>query len=390
MNVMEKSMDYISKDELLSLISQKNDLSLSIYIPTQVSGTDSLQNRIIFKNTLKAIKSEYPSDDYRKMGLNELLDETEKFTDDYEFWQHQSNCLAMFLSKDFLKCYSLPIDYEDFFYAGTDYYILPLISFLNSYSDFYILYLSRKEISLHSFNHAEFSRLEIKELSDLVNDEIENRQFQKQTQFFTGAGEGGRKDSRFYGTGAKDLNLDKYLVNFFNKVDRVINKNLQKKNPLILAGVDYLIPLYMKANTYPLIMDGNIHGNLNDKNINDIINKAKGILEQYHKEKMRDKITSLVELKESQKTSYSGDLEIIVNESYNKRIVELYIFTDKKYWGNYNHKENKIDLKDKNDFGAKDMVNTAAINTIINGGDVYVFKPGEYDAVKPFAAKFRY
>ena len=248
-------MDLLTKEDLLFLINQKNEILVSIYIPTCTRGTDSLQNEIRFKNLIKKIKGKYIDDKSVNLGLNKLLKKTDRFLDDYEFWQHQSEVLAIFLSEDFIKYYRLPINIDEFYSVGKNFYVVPLISYLDSNSDFYILYLSQKEITLYSGENFDINKINVEELAEVTREELGNRDFQKQLQFFTGAGAGGRKDSRFYGTGAKDFQINKYLLNFFNKIDRSIRKTLTGKRPLILAGVDYIFPIYRRANSYPWIMD---------------------------------------------------------------------------------------------------------------------------------------
>ena len=83
-------MDLLTREELLFLINHKNEPLVSIYIPTYMSGTDSLQNQTKFKNLIKQMKGIYRGDELISMALNELLIKTDEFIDNYEFWQHQS------------------------------------------------------------------------------------------------------------------------------------------------------------------------------------------------------------------------------------------------------------------------------------------------------------
>ena len=214
---------------------------------------------------------------------------------------------------------------------------MPLISYLNSKTDFYILYLSQKEITLYSGENFEINKVDIEELTEVTREELDNRDFQRQLQFFTGAGAGagagGRKDSMFYGTGAKDIQIHKYLLNFFNKIDRSIRKALIDKRPLILAGTDYIFPIYRRANSYPWIMEEVINGNPKDLNKNELINKAFSILKSHRRKEIECDFIKLLELKNTDLTRYSCDLEVIINASYYGKIDEFYLSADNKIWG---------------------------------------------------------
>ncbi|MGI9535356.1 MAG: hypothetical protein ACR2NW_10445 [Thermodesulfobacteriota bacterium] len=383
-------MDLLTREELSLLINQKKELSISIYLPTFIRGTDTLQNQTKFKNLIKHIKQEYIDDEYANFELHKLLKETRKFFDNYEFWQHQSECLAMFLSKDFFKYYRLPFKFDEFFCVRKNFYIIPLISYLNSVVDYYILYLSQKEISLYSSENLEFNKVNIEELNKITGEELNNREFQKQLQFFTGAGAGSRKDSMFFGTGAKDLQIHKHLLNFFNKVDRSIRKNLIDKRPLILAGADYIFPIYKQANSYPWILEEVIHGNPKDLNRKELIKRACDILKKHRRKQVENEYAKLIELKNTDQSKYSRDLEVVINASYYGKIDELFILSNKKIWGKYNEKRNKIELIDNPDSDTDELLNIAAINTLANGGDVYILDCDENKHEKPVAARFRY
>ncbi len=382
-------MDFINKEDLDKLVNHKNGLLLTIYIPTYKRGTDTLQNRIRFKNLTKKIKEEFIDNEYITSKLSGLLEKAEEQLDNYEFWQHQSDCLAIFLSDDYLKYYRLPLKLDEFFCVGNNYYILPLVSFFNSTTDFYVLYLSQKEISLYSAEKFELNKVQIKELYDITSEELNNRDFQKQLQFHTVAGAGGRKDSMFYGTGAKDLQINKYLLNFFNKIDRVIRKNLIGKRPLILAGADYIFPIYRIANSYPWIMEEVIHLNPKELNKKRTMEKASTIIKKHIKSKIEEEYKKLLELKNTPKDMYSLDLGSILKTSIYGKIDELFITAGKMIWGKYNEKSNKVKLHKKPGPDSDELLNFAAVNTIMNGGEVFIIDPEKnYDI--PVAARFRY
>ena len=53
------------------------------------------------------------------------------------------------------------------------------------------------------------------------------------------------------------------LTNFFRRIDKKLHKRVVgKKTPLILAGVDYLLPLYRKINTYPYLRKEELKGSI--------------------------------------------------------------------------------------------------------------------------------
>ncbi len=383
-------MDLLTKDELILLINKNSKLSVSIYMPTYVSGNDTLQNQTRFRNLVREIKKSYTNDGSVNSELNEILKETDQFTDNYEFWQHQSKGLAMFLSKNFLIYFHLPISFKNFFSVEKNFYILPLLHFLNFNMDYYILYLSQKEISLYSGSNFDIKKVNIKELNDITNDEFKNREYQKQLQFYTSAGEGSRKYSKFYGTGAKNLNTNKYLLNFFNKIDKSITKNLIDNKPLILAGADYIFPVYRNANSYPKIMEDVIHGNPKELNKNDLFKKVSKIIKTHHQKEIEIEYKKVIEFKNTNQSKYTSDFEVVFLASLYGNIDELFLIPNKKIWGKFNKKTNMIEPGDKYDPETSELLNIAVINTLNNRGNVYILDCENKKYEKPIAARLRY
>ena len=72
------------------------------------------------------------------------------------------------------------------------------------------------------------------------------------------------------------------------------------------------------------------------------------------------------------------------------KLMNYFILADNKIWGNYNEKRNKIELRDKPDSDTDELLNIAAINTLVNGGDVYILDGENNKFEKPIVARFRY
>ena len=61
-----------------------------------------------------------------------------------------------------------------------------------------------------------------------------------------------------------------------------------------------------------------------------------------------------------------------------------------KSGGKYNEKSNKIELHDTPYSESDELLNVAAVNTLTNGGDVYILDCENKKYEKPLAARFRY
>ena len=73
----------------------------------------------------------------------------------------------------------------------------------------------------------------------------------------------GRGPATFHGQGGgSDENEKNELLRYFRLVSDGLTEFLEEDGvPLVLAGVEYLLPIYKEANTYPNLMDTVITGN---------------------------------------------------------------------------------------------------------------------------------
>lgn len=80
---------------------------------------------------------------------------------------------------------------------------------------------------------------------------------------FRQGGKGGTGSANFHGHAPGQLDEKQNLSIYFQEVDRTLfSEVLHDKNvPLVLAGVEYLIPIYKDVSKYNFIADGAITGN---------------------------------------------------------------------------------------------------------------------------------
>ena len=75
-------------------------------------------------------------------------------------------------------------------------------------------------------------------------------------------GKGGRRATIFYGQGVGHDDSKDHLLRYFQQIDRGLHKLLKDESaPMVLAGVEYLFPIYQQANTYPHLLHQGLPGN---------------------------------------------------------------------------------------------------------------------------------
>jgi hypothetical protein len=68
----------------------------------------------------------------------------------------------------------------------------------------------------------------------------------------------------------------------------------------------------------------------------------------------------------------------------------LFVAVGVQQWGSFNPETSTIDLHPEAQPGDEDLLNAAAIQTLLNGGTVYAVEPEKVPDEAPLAAVFRY
>ncbi len=144
---MEDSIiELVSRAELKTLNEEPDGSCVSIFLPTHRAGTQTQQDPIRLKNLLREAEERLLAKGLRAPEVDELVAPARESLDDSDFWRHQSNGLAVFLSPGVLRYYRLPLNFEDLVIVANRYHLKPLLPLLTGDGQFYVLALSQNEV----------------------------------------------------------------------------------------------------------------------------------------------------------------------------------------------------------------------------------------------------
>ena len=93
-----------------------------------------------------------------------MLEPASKFLQDSNFWQHQSDGLAIFISSNRVHRYRLPLNFEEFVTVINHFHIKPLLPLFTGDGQFYILALSQNYIRLLNGTRYSVSEVDIRQV----------------------------------------------------------------------------------------------------------------------------------------------------------------------------------------------------------------------------------
>jgi hypothetical protein len=388
-------MDILTRAELEQLMRKEKQGCVSIYLPTHRTGTDAQQDPIRLKNLLGKAEKDLSDRGMGRRDVQKMLEPASILLQDFDFWQHQSDGLAIFLSSNGIRRYRLPLNLEEFVTVMDRFHIKPLLPLFTGDGQFYILALSQNEVRLLLGTRYSVSQIDIGQVGGSLAEAIPSTNHQMSLQLHSSGSTGGMSgagSATFHGQGGGSDGSDKNeLLRYFRLVSDGLTEFLQgDRVPLVLAGVEFLLPIYKEANTYPNLIDTVITGNPDLLSADELHKSAWDILSPRFQVAHEEAIAHYRQLAGQASERVTDTLEKIVLAASDGRIETLFIAAGVQQWGIFNPDTNEINLHDQMESGDEPLLDLAAVQTYLKGGTVYTVEPDKVPGGTSAAAVLRY
>lgn len=383
-------MTLLSKEELKTLVADQAGPCVSIYMPTHRSGEGTRQDPIRFKNLLRKAEQELIRSGLRTVDARTLLQPARELEGYSPFWRNLGDGLAFFIAPEFMRTFSPPHRFEETLIVADHFYVKPLLPLLSGNGRFYILALSQNQVRLLEGTRHSVGDVQLEELPGSLAEVLGEVNREKQLQFHTrtSGGPGGR-EAMFFGHGPGESQAREDLLRYFRRIDAGLRSLWQNEHvPLVLAGVDYLLPLYQEASRYPLLMKSGIPGNPEELSARELHGRAWEIVEPYFQTEQQAAWDLFRQLQGTAQASH--EIEEIVPAAYHGRVESLFVTLGEQVWGSFDPLTNRVQLAEQAGAGIEDLLQFASMHTLANRGSVYTAGQEMAEAGWHLAAIFRY
>lgn len=341
------------------------------------------------KNLLRQAEDMLVTNGMRSPEAKALLEPAEKLLSRILFWRGQQDGLAVFLSPGFERFYSLPIDFPELVIVGERFHLKPLLSLLGG-GEFYILALSQNQVRLLQASPFSVSEVEVEGLPGSLDEALKYDDPEKQLQFHTGTQKvTGDRAAMFHGHGVGTDDTRTNLLRFCQHVDRGLHDILRDEQaPLILAAVDYLLPIFSEASSYPHLLPAIVPGNPEDMSPEELRQQAWPLVKPYFDQTRKEAEAKYRNLGGTGKSSHK--LEEIIPAAYHGRVEVLFVAVGLQEWGFYNVQRNELQRFPEARPDTEDLLDAAAVQTLLKGGAVFAVEPEAVPDSSTIAAIFRY
>ncbi|HLN22239.1 MAG TPA: hypothetical protein VK213_14185 [Bacteroidales bacterium] len=382
----------IMKDDLYRLSGYHNTSCISIYLPTHRGGVETLngQDAINLKNQAKDVRNKLIANGLISRDIEGLMNPLTSLVEDPDFWRHQSDGLAIFISEDIFEKFTVPVKFEEQNYVSSEFYVKPLIPLYNNTGTYFLLTLKKEGPKFYEGNRYGIIPVDVEgiipsRLEDSVGYDFKQKQLQFRTQI------GGNKPGSFHGHGESEVKNKNELQTYFRDIDRGIMNLLNKKQdiPLVLCCLDYYYPVYREVCTHKNLYPGFISSNPADLDNLQLHEKACMLLEQYFNSDLStSRERFLIGL---DKGKSSTELKEIVMSAVHGKIDTLFIEKNSDAYGIYDPANGNVYIQEEHTLSNVSLMNLTAKKVFEQGGIVYLLERNEMpDGSSDMNALYRY
>ncbi len=383
-------MDMLTLQELKDLFVRDAGWCVSLYMPTHRRGPETEQDPIRFRNLLREAKERLLAKGLRSPDVDEMLEPAEGLSVAPGFWRHQSGGLAVFLTSEEFQRYRLPLPFEELVVISKRFHLKPLLPFFASDGHFYILALSQNQVRLLEGTRHTVDEVDVESMPKSLAEALQYERFEKELQFHTGttSAGGGARSAMYHGSDLGDEDKGR-ILRWFHKIDDELPNVLAGgKSPLVLAGVEYLFPLYEEASSYPHLLKEGIAGNPEELTPQQLHAEAWPLVQPTFLEAREEATAQYSQLADTERAS--ADVQETVLAAHHGRVDVLFVALGVQVWGSFDQRTDTVDVHEEPEPGDDDLLDLAAVESVLKGGTVYAVEPEQVPDQAPLAAVFRY
>ncbi|MBW4643587.1 MAG: hypothetical protein KME23_11470 [Goleter apudmare HA4340-LM2] len=389
-------MAILSIDELKTLVENPQIPCVSLYMPMQKAGPEIRQNPIRFKNLIREAEQRLEDIGIRHTEAVDFL-QSAKELDTNDFWEHQDHGLVIFISPQLFRYYCLPMEFPELVVVSNQFHLKPLLQLIQNDGQFYVLGISQKDVKFFEGTRYSLNEVEVENMPKSVEEVILEDDIQKGVQHRIAISRGGtanpfQQPGEFHGQGSPDRDRrQENILQFCYAVDGALHEKLREQTaPLVLAGVEYLFPIYQEANTYAHLINEGITGNPEIIKPEELQEQAWQIVQPLFQQSEQAAIALYQQLAGEDTGKAVCDLKEIIQAAYYQRIDTLFVPVGQQVWGKFNPDTMTVNLHSEPEPDDQDMLDFAAIHTLLNGGTVYTVNPEQIPNGALAAAILRY
>lgn len=374
--------------QLGELLEELTGPAVSLFMPTVKKGPEVRQNAIRFRTLLELAKSRIEE---RDDGDEEFdWQAMEELVDDRDWWEHQEEGFACFLSPGRRHVYRTPIPLDESVVVGRQFHVLPLLPLIQGNGRFFILAASLNGCRLFEATRDDVAEVEVDRLGDDVPKALRIDEYRESLQNHPGP-----HDAGFHGHGgaASDVRKQDEIYQFFRVVAHRIDDALPSSPsvPLVYAGVESSFPLFRRACQYPGLVAECVPGNPEAVEPEALHRDAWTLVAPRFTEDLRASVReALTHHARADEPATATGLERLVRAAQEGAIEILLIARGREEWGLIDDCRGLLRRGESDEPGCEEIHNYLAARSLRTGANVFSVAPDSIPDGEGALAVLRY
>lgn len=362
---------------------------ISLYMPTFKSHPEKQQDPEKFKELIKEIEGSLLLK-HSANEVKELLEPFRKLAEDFDFWQHTEEGLAVLRTKNFFKVIGLQSPVDKLVVVADSFHTKPLRKYLQTLERYQVLGLSLKDVHFYKGNRHSLVEVELlpgvpKTIEEALGDQLTQKYL---TISSGGSGVGGT--GIHHGHGSKSDEVEKDAERFFTVVSRAVAEYYSEPSglPLILAALPEHHNLFQKVSNNPHLLPHGIM--INPKSVS--IEKLKKLAWEIIEPEYFSTLDKLAEQFNQAKADGIGSdtMEEIGEAAAQGRVDTLLLESDRVIPGRVDRETGVIEPADLEYPEIDDLLDDIGELVLHKGGNVIIVPVDKMPTFTGIAAIFRY
>jgi hypothetical protein len=310
--------------------------------------------------------------------------------DDAEFWAGRGEGLAVFLSPDFIRAYRLPLRFGESCTIERRLNIKPLLPVVDHGERYLVLALSQNHVQVFEATPSRINRITAKGLPENKRLALNFDGADRGEQLHLAVRGVPRKQAAvFHGQGGEKDTAKTDLAEYCQIIARALDPTLRGETaPLLLAGVDYLLPIFRQKCSYPHLLERHLTGNCDLLTNQQLHQQSWQIMRPFFDRPRRDALARLRSLLGTGKASV--DCAEVATAATTGKIAILLVDVRREQMGRFDPVLGQAVVCPQPCDASTDLVNFALAETLLHGGMVFSALAHELPGQAALGAIYRY
>ena len=364
-------VDMPAPSDLVHLAEQRDDISVSIALPTTPVTADAQADRILLKNLVKEAMEQLEAAGADKRRLSALVEELDDLIDDDEFWCYQAHGLIIYGTPDSVLTFRVANRLEPQVVVSDRFHLKPLLRAVTFSHAGYVLALAEGGVRL----------IEISGDLPPVTVKVEGLPKDAASAVRKASIADRSPSGRIVGSEGQKVRLRQYA----RRVDGALRERLAGSDvPLVLAAVESLGSIYRSVNSYPHLASQGLGGSPERQTDAELAAAARSVLDALY----RDQIAGWAALfsQRSNEGRATTDIAQAARAATFGAVQSLLVDMDQVVHGTVDETDGSVTFADSASATTYGVVDEIARRVLLSGGQVLSVRQGDIPNNKPLAA----